>query len=488
MGKIASALPRVYRDHMISVDSVDGVRSFLDFWKLNYRLSHSGGAVNVRRAVDLSTDSRGSLVMLPGLDEPALYRLPGDIRIYTRVFRIDNVPEDLKSLGEVVDAGGRTVSHILEDPRRRVVFVPFLIDEVIENCHYERYARRRKRLPEPVLKAYYALKPFVPDRLLAVVRTRLAQVQSRGAFPSWPADTSLEDFKRLMLRLLLRVSLRERLPFIWFWPDARASCLVLTHDIERGIAGNDGIDRLLAVERRLKLRSAFNVVPFDYRVERRSLDRLRRAGCEIGVHGYSHDGDMFSDRRRFEDRIAKVNEVARQWQSRGFRSPSTYRNPDWFHLLQFDYDSSFFDTDPYEPQPGGSLSLFPYFIGDLVELPLTMPQDHTLFNVLRQKDADVWREKAELIRSRNGMVLINTHPDAGYAGDADKIRYYAETLLSFSGDDSVWNPLPCRLAEWWRRRREADIGATGLGEAEKAAGMTVRWAALRDDELVFEEM
>ena len=48
--------------------------------------------------------------------------------------------------------------------------------------------------------------------------------------------------------------------------------------------------------------------------------------------------------------------------------------------LGFEYDSSYTDTDPYEPQPGGCCSYLPYFNESLVELPITLPQDHTVFS------------------------------------------------------------------------------------------------------------
>ena len=80
-------------------------------------------------------------------------------------------------------------------------------------------------------------------------------------------------------------------------------------------------------------------------------------------------------------------------------------------MLGFDYDSSYTDTEPYEPQPGGCCSFLPFFIGDLVELPITLPQDHTLFAVLGHQDGGLWIAKAREIRARGGMVLALSHPD-----------------------------------------------------------------------------
>ena len=138
---------------------------------------------------------------------------------------------------------------------------------------------------------------------------------------------------------------------------------------------------------------------------------LKGAGFEVGVHGLYHDGHDLESRERLMERLPEIRDYAERWGAAGFRSPATHRRWEWMGLLGFDYDSSFPDTDPYEPQPGGCCSWLPFFIDDLVELPITLPQDHTLFEILRHADASVWSAKAGLIRERGGMALILTHPD-----------------------------------------------------------------------------
>ena len=95
-------------------------------------------------------------------------------------------------------------------------------------------------------------------------------------------------------------------------------------------------------------------------------------------------------------------------------------------LLGFDYDSSYPDTDPYEPQPGGCCSWLPFFNGDLVELPITLPQDHTLFEILGASTSALWLDKARFLRDRGGMALMITHPD--YARN-DELSGHTSTCL-----------------------------------------------------------
>ncbi len=51
----------------------------------------------------------------------------------------------------------------------------------------------------------------------------------------------------------------------------------------------------------------------------------------------------------------------------------------------------------------------------MVEFPITLPQDHTLFTILDDADDRLWLHKTTAIRHRRGMALVLTHPD--YAVD-----------------------------------------------------------------------
>ena len=124
-------------------------------------------------------------------------------------------------------------------------------------------------------------------------------------------------------------------------------------------------------------------------------------------------------------------------------------------LLGFDYDSSYPDTDPFEPQGGGCCTWLPFFNGELVELPPTMTQDHTLFVILRRRDEGAWVEKAHLLRSRGGMALMVTHPD--YLTDEVRLHAYCRFLQRFARDIAVWKALPSEVSAWWRRRAQSSL-------------------------------
>lgn len=123
--------------------------------------------------------------------------------------------------------------------------------------------------------------------------------------------------------------------------------------------------------------------------------------------------------------------------------------------MGFDYDSSYHDTAPHEPQPGGSCTYLPFFNEQLVELPMTLPMDHTVFEILGQSDGSAWREKADDVRRRGGMVLVLVHPD--YVTCPGLVEAWDRLLDQFAGDDAVWQALPREVSAWWRSRAVSRI-------------------------------
>jgi hypothetical protein len=121
--------------------------------------------------------------------------------------------------------------------------------------------------------------------------------------------------------------------------------------------------------------------------------------------------------------------------------------------LNIEYDLSFFDTDPFEPIPGGVTSIWPFTIGKFIELPYTLVQDSTLVNTLGQETAAIWLEKINFIAKYHGMALVNTHPD--YLKDERAFKIYADFLEAVREIDGYWHALPRSVSQWWRARSMA---------------------------------
>jgi hypothetical protein len=127
-----------------------------------------------------------------------------------------------------------------------------------------------------------------------------------------------------------------------------------------------------------------------------------------------------------------------------------HRNPEWLQTLDVEYDLSFFDTDPYEPMPGGTTSLWPFFLGHFVELPYTLVQDHTLMVILGERTPRLWLEKVDFIERSKGMALLNSHPD--YLREPAHLAIYEAFLNAVRQRGNYWHALPRDVARWWRQR------------------------------------
>jgi hypothetical protein len=447
---------------------------FFDHWRIPYEVT---GATSGR----LESISAGERTLLwpVELPQPAHHRL-GSIPLFTGVVGDETVRELLgeKAAGWraepfVETAHGEHAASIWRDANGSVL-LPFDPSSAISSFWSEAYkSREGGRSVMSIAKwAYYRLRPLLPRRVQIAMRRRFSRVQARTRFPAWPAETALHDLFELLFQETARLA-GQPVPYVAPWPRGRTWALVLTHDVETRL-GYENLGLLREIEAAAGFRSSWNFVPRRYEVDEALVDDLWKGGFEVGVHGLYHDGRDLESRKTLEERLPAIREYAERWRAVGFRSPATRRKWELMPLLGFDYDSSYPDTDPFEPDAGGCCTWLPFFNKELVELPITLPQDHTLFVIL-ERDEALWVEKAELLREQGGMALLITHPD--YMLDEERLEAYRRFLQRFEGDGGLWRALPQEVSSWWRRRARSRIEASSEGWT--VAGPAAGEAALR---------
>jgi hypothetical protein len=293
------------------------------------------------------------------------------------------------------------------------------------------------------IRLFYLIKPFIPKAVLISLRRVLVKRQLRKYSGIWP----------------IYEPAREPSPEWKGWPDRKKFALVLTHDVESE-QGVDNCLRLADLEEQLGFRSSFNFVGHTYPVPRRIREELISRDFEVGVHGLYHDSSLYHSRKEFLRQSSEINKILKEWNAVGFRSPCMYHNLEWIHDLDIEYDTSTFDTDPFEPQPNGLHTIFPIFIpgdstrGGYMELPYTLPQDHTLFTLMQYRTIDVWEKKLAWLARNGGMALINTHPDyMSFNGRINPSSTYDvkiyDKFLKHVGSlygDQYWHALPREIA------------------------------------------
>jgi hypothetical protein len=236
----------------------------------------------------------------------------------------------------------------------------------------------------------------------------------------------------------------------------------MTHDVET-TAGRDFCGELLDIDDSFGLRASFQIVPEErYAVPAEFLDAIRNRGCEIAVQDLNHDGRLFDHKQEFLRRVALIHHYAAEYGARGFRAAMLYRKVEWYDALHLSFDMSMPNVAHLDPQRGGCCTVMPYFIGKILELPVTTIQDYTLFHLLNERSIELWKMQTERILEKNGLVSFIVHPD--YITDRDTRSVY-ESLLRYLRDlrhtRPLWFALPSEIDSWWRARNQMSVVRDG---------------------------
>jgi glycosyltransferase involved in cell wall biosynthesis len=373
--------------------------------------------------------------------------------------------------------------------------LPFDPDSVVRNLRNETYTRQMeadvtKLGSHPTIRTmYYWGRPFMPVPMRSVLQRFYLRGEMANPFPVWPVDRTVEALFEKMMALAIANAGGRPVPFIWFWPDHSTAAFILTHDVESQV-GLDFIPALMDLDDRYGFRAAIQFVPEKrYDIPSGLLQFVRDRGFEINVHDLNHDGNLFRERKEFLRRAERINAYVREFGCEGFRSGALYRNPLWYDAFQFSYDMSIPNVGHLDPQGGGCCTTFPYFIGKVLEIPVTCTQDYSLFHILNQFSIDLWKQQAEKIIAGHGMISLIIHPD--YVAEKPAQDTFTRMLDYVRGQyvpQGVWATLPSEINRWWRQRQAMKLVAQGDGWRIEGAGSeraTIAYAAIADGRVTY---
>jgi len=371
------------------------------------------------------------------------------------------------------------------------VHVPFDPTLVVDDLLSERYIAASVSSGGVLRSLYYAVRPVLSVPVRRHFQKFYLSNWNKIPFPRWPVDTTVENIFECLLALSMKFMGTTRVPFIWFWPDGAPSCTMVTHDVETS-TGLDFCPQLMDLNDSFGVKSSFQVIPEQrYSVSQATLEHIKAREFEVNIHDLNHDGQLMSDRNEFLRRADRINAYGRRFGARGFRSGALYRNSDWYSALDFSYDMSIPNAAHLEPQRGGCCTVFPFFIGKLLELPVTTIQDYSLFNILNDYSIRLWKEQISLIRRKSGLISFIVHPDYIIAQNARRV--YVELLnylCELRSQGETWIALPADIAAWWRLRSELSlVNAGGSWHIQGKGSERARLAyAVLDDEGISYEL
>ena len=132
----------------------------------------------------------------------------------------------------------------------------------------------------------------------------------------------------------------------------------------------------------------------------------------------------------------------------------------------------------------------PYFIGKILELPVTATQDYSLFYILNQYSIDLWKFQIAEIMKHRGLASFIVHPD--YIVESRARNTYT-SLLSYlaelRSEGKIWIALAREVNQWWRARSQMKLVRQGNNwaiEGPDKDKARVAYAAMDGNGLVYE--
>jgi len=278
------------------------------------------------------------------------------------------------------------------------------------------------------------------------------------------------------------------------WPQGKQSAVVLSFDFdaesgfifrepekarrslgdleERRFGPRVGVDRILRLLDRLRIRASFFIPGWTVENHLAEAKRIRDAGHEIGAHGNVHEAvDGMS--REQEEAIMRAQLAILQDQlgvrPLGYRSPSWDVNlwtPDILKAHGFLYDSSLMGNDvPYEVDTAH---------GPLVEVPVQwIMDDAPLFrhvygasNVIADpaRVFDLWSREFAAMHRENGCYVLTCHPFV--IGRASRIALVEDLIRFMRRAPGVWFTTGEEIARW-HSERPAAAPASRRGQRQR---------------------
>ncbi len=279
------------------------------------------------------------------------------------------------------------------------------------------------------------------------------------------------------------------------WPDGKRSAVVLSFDFdaesgflfrqpekaarsladleERRFGPRVGVDRILKLLDRLKLRASFFIPGWTVEHHLAESKRIRDAGHEIGAHGNVHEA-VDGMAREQEEAIMRAQLAILQdllgVRPAGYRSPSWDVNvwtPDVLKVHGFRYDSSLMGNDvPYELDTAH---------GPLVEVPVQwLMDDAPLFrHVYGATNAiadpgrvlQMWSREFAGMHAENGCFVLTCHPFI--SGRASRIAMLEELVRYMRRAPGAWFTTCEAVARWHADRPAAASAAPASSRARR---------------------
>ncbi len=211
------------------------------------------------------------------------------------------------------------------------------------------------------------------------------------------------------------------------------------------------------MEEKYDLPSAWYVPTKHYKLNTEAVRQLANHG-EIGAHDTMHDGKLARlPRQKLVERLREAKRTLERVVDcpvRGFRAPLLQHNGEIVRALGkagYTYDTSVPSWEPKHPsfmKPYGIGTANPMRVDSIIEIPVTLPQDHQMLQVLGmtpKQTVEAWIELKGVVRDIGGICTILMHPSYEMAHPKN-LSTYEDLINNLTIGDDAWLTVPSEIA------------------------------------------
>jgi len=470
----------------IGLDATTGedlqtLAGFAEFWKIPYT-TRSGLTPDqvfmTSGKIPESTGTRFPIILSPSGDTNAgkiaehygigvrtnncLVHVPfsrkAETSIKTRIYNFAN-----SKVKTVIESDGTPILSRLESTNIYLLSIDLVSSFVLHvSSGLEDPPSFKFRMATRLPFSYRMIPSFVRNRAF-----RKDDADDAGAENVGP----IECLRAIFLASLISVA-NVPIPLIGFWKRGKRFGAAVSHDVETGRGLNEGSKNMLSIEKDLGVRSTWNIVTNRYPLTRESLSPLAKSG-EIGAHDTDHDGRLIflslDSRTRRLRKCRETLEKMTEAKVRGFRAPLLQHDKKLLEAVGkagYSCDSSVPSWELLSPtslKSHGVGTVFPLQLEEVIEVPVSLPQDHQLLRVrgLTPSEAGTrLAREADWISEVRGLCTLLVHPDYEFA-DQRNTEEYARILKHFSEDPSCQVMTLAGASDWWSHRQAAKLASSG---------------------------
>lgn len=251
-----------------------------------------------------------------------------------------------------------------------------------------------------------------------------------------------------------------------------------------------GQKRFLNTLRRMcQLSQSYHVpitLPITASVLNRYAPELRKIcgdHVELAVHGYQHVDYTKLNRKRAVQHFNKAFNLFqhRGIEGKGYRFPYLRRDPHLIRMLAksgFEWDSSqvvlwdvlnqdFFSKESwiayqkilktYQVDHSKNKRSLPEILGDIVEIPVSIPDDDILIERLQISDrkliGDIFTDMLYQVRDKGEILVLQMHPER-FSEFTEPLK---EVIKNFHNLKDGWAATLGQVADWWKEKRASKI-------------------------------